>query len=228
MLHSKWTAKLLRSNIRNIYRVQYSAVDKDLLVETCCITVLNYCYVCCSGTSNSSGGCHSTRQWLMPQHTPVADATAHTSGWCHSTHQWLMPQHTPVADATAHTSGWCHSTHQWLMPQHTPVADATAHTSGWCHSTHQGNWPSHYSTAQNRPLGDARPLSAGNDAAAKPLQTAIAHMAFGAGDDNTNHPFQAWMMTMEQQDKVQCIRLQVRLQRHKSLMSQTTHHKVHL
>ena len=26
----------------------YSAVDKDLRVETSCITVLNYCYVCCS------------------------------------------------------------------------------------------------------------------------------------------------------------------------------------
>ena len=57
----------------------------------------------------------------------------------------------------------------------------------------QGNCPSYYSTAQNRPLGDARPLSlrAGNDAAAKPLQTAITHTAFGARGDNTKHPFQA-------------------------------------
>ena len=27
----------------------YSAVDKDLRVETSCITILNYCYMCCSG-----------------------------------------------------------------------------------------------------------------------------------------------------------------------------------
>ena len=28
----------------------YSVVDKDLRVETSCITFTNYCYMCCSGT----------------------------------------------------------------------------------------------------------------------------------------------------------------------------------
>ena len=39
----------VRVCVETVMQDVYSAVDKDLRVEMSCITVSNYCYVCCLG-----------------------------------------------------------------------------------------------------------------------------------------------------------------------------------
>ena len=43
-----WSKVFVNCRVQGV--TLYSAADKDLRVKTSCITVSNYCYVCCSGT----------------------------------------------------------------------------------------------------------------------------------------------------------------------------------